>query len=160
MRALIGSEVEFSCMGFLAAILILRRYKTMCPSGESIARDHGTFGPKGLLKDPYIQIIPIMENQMEKKMENEMETGVIKGLYRDPSIQIIFTLGPEVCKYRLYWAIWIPRSCSRNHGARRVGDQPVHGIYVFRCTRKILPVIISYIIVSEAAVIADDPYLS
>ena len=24
-----------------------------------------------------------MENQMEKKMENEMETGIILGLYRD-----------------------------------------------------------------------------
>ena len=46
---------------------------------------------------------------MEKKMENEMETGVIKGLYRDPSIQIMPTLGPKVCKYYLHWAIWIPR---------------------------------------------------
>ena len=26
---------------------------------------------------------------MDKKMEHEMETGVIKGLYRDPSLQII-----------------------------------------------------------------------
>ena len=32
----------------------------------------------GLGKDPSIQIIPmIMENQMEKTMENEMETRVI-----------------------------------------------------------------------------------
>ena len=46
---------------------------------------------------------------MEKKMENEMETGVIKGLDRDPSIQIIPTLGPKVCKYYLHWPIWIPR---------------------------------------------------
>ena len=29
-------------------------------------------------------ITPIMENQMEKKMENEMETlGPFKGIYRD-----------------------------------------------------------------------------
>ena len=28
---------------------------------------------------------------------------------RDPSIQIIPTLGPKVCKYYLHWAIWIPR---------------------------------------------------
>ena len=27
--------------------------------------------------DPSMQIIPIMENQMEKDMENEMETGAI-----------------------------------------------------------------------------------
>ena len=46
---------------------------------------------------------------MEKKMENEMEAGVIKELYRDPSIQIIPTLGPKVCKYYLHWANWIPR---------------------------------------------------
>ena len=41
---------------------------------------------------------------MEKKMENERETGGIKGLYRDPSLQIIPTLGPEVCIYYLHWA--------------------------------------------------------
>ena len=29
--------------------------------------------------------------------------------YRGPSIQIMFTLGPKVCKYYLHWAIWIPR---------------------------------------------------
>ena len=28
---------------------------------------------------------------------------------RDPSTQIIPTLGPKVCKYYLHWAIWIPR---------------------------------------------------
>ena len=65
--------------------------------------------PSSNPRDPSIQIIPIMENQMEKKMENEMETGIIKGLYRDPSIQIIPTLGPKVFKYYLHWAIWIPR---------------------------------------------------
>ena len=59
-------------------------------------------------RDPSIQIIPIMENQMEKKKQ-EMEIVVIKGLYRDPSIQTIPTLGPKVCKYYLHWAIWIPR---------------------------------------------------
>ena len=29
--------------------------------------------------DPSIQIIPTMENQMEKKMEHEMETGALWG---------------------------------------------------------------------------------
>ena len=29
--------------------------------------------------DPSIQIIPTRENQMEKKMENEMETGALWG---------------------------------------------------------------------------------
>ena len=43
-----------------------------------------------------MQIIPVMENQMEKNMENEMEAGV-KGLCRDPSMKIIPTLGPKVC---------------------------------------------------------------
>ena len=46
---------------------------------------------------------------MEKKMENEMETVAAKGLYEDPSTQILPTLGPKVCKYYLHWAIWIPR---------------------------------------------------
>ena len=44
---------------------------------------------------------------MEKKMENDMESEVIKGLSRDPSIQKIPTLGPKVCKYDLHWAIRI-----------------------------------------------------
>ena len=44
---------------------------------------------------------------MEKKMENEMETGAAKGLYKDPSIQTIPTLAPKVCKYYLHWAVWI-----------------------------------------------------
>ena len=46
---------------------------------------------------------------MAKKMENEIETGVIQGLYKDPSIQIMPTLGAKVCKCYLHWAIWIPR---------------------------------------------------
>ena len=29
-----------------------------------------------------------MENQMEKQVENEMETGAIKGRFRDPSLSI------------------------------------------------------------------------
>ena len=33
---------------------------------------------------------------MENKMENQMETAVIKGLYRDPSMQVIPTLGFKV----------------------------------------------------------------
>ena len=37
-----------------------------------------------------------------------METGVVEGLYRDPSIQIIPTWDPQICKYHLHWAIWIP----------------------------------------------------
>ena len=38
---------------------------------------------------------------MDKKMENAMEAGVMKGLYRDPStqIQVAPTLGSKVCKY-------------------------------------------------------------
>ena len=32
---------------------------------------------------------------------------------RDPSIQIIPTLGPKVCRYYLQWATWIPRVTSR-----------------------------------------------
>ena len=43
-------------------------------------------------------------------MGNEMESGVIWGLYRDPSIQIAPTLGPNVCKYDLHQTIWIPRA--------------------------------------------------
>ena len=41
---------------------------------------------------------------MEKKMENKMETGVIK----ESKYTNILTLGPEVCKCDLHWAIWIP----------------------------------------------------
>ena len=57
---------------------------------------------------------------MEKNMDNEMETGAIKGLYRDPSIQVILTLGAKVCKYFLHglsgslgyvpgwvWGVWL-----------------------------------------------------
>ena len=39
-------------------------------------------------------------------MENEVETGVIKGLYRNPSIQILPTLGPKVCNYYLLPYCW------------------------------------------------------
>ena len=38
-----------------------------------------------------------------------METGVMWGLCRDPSIQLIPTLGPKVSSYYLHWAIWIFR---------------------------------------------------
>ena len=38
-----------------------------------------------------------------------METVVIWGLYKDPSIQIIPTLGPKAYKYYLPWATWILR---------------------------------------------------
>ena len=30
----------------------------------------------------------------------------------DPSIQMIPTWGPKVCKYCLHWAIWVPRDSS------------------------------------------------
>ena len=61
---------------------------------------------------------------MEKKMENEMETGVIKGLYRDPSIEIIPTLGPKVCKYYLHWAVWSLRATlpQTSMGTRRARE--------------------------------------
>ena len=49
-----------------------------------------------------IKTIPIIENQMDRNMGNEMDTCVRMGLYRDPGIQVIHTLGPEVCKYHLY----------------------------------------------------------
>ena len=35
---------------------------------------------------------------MDKKMQNEMDTAVTKGLHRDPIVQIVLTLGPQVCK--------------------------------------------------------------
>ena len=47
-------------------------------------------------------------------MENEMGTGVMKGLCRDPSIHIIPTVGPRVYKYYLRWAIWIPRPLGKS----------------------------------------------
>ena len=53
---------------------------------------------------------------MEKKMENEMETVVIKGLYKDQSIQIIPTLGPKVCKSYPHWAIGIPGAHMKLQG--------------------------------------------
>ena len=46
---------------------------------------------------------------MEKNMQHEMETGVIKGIYKVSSSQKIPTLGPEVYTYYLDWAIWILR---------------------------------------------------
>ena len=30
-------------------------------------------------RDPSIQVIPIMENEVDKNMETETETGVLKG---------------------------------------------------------------------------------
>ena len=33
-----------------------------------------------------------------EKLENEMEAGLVKGLHRDPSKQIMLILGPSVCK--------------------------------------------------------------
>ena len=39
-----------------------------------------------------------MENQIEKKIENELEAWVIEGLDREQSTQRIPTLGPKVSK--------------------------------------------------------------
>ena len=65
--------------------------------------------------DPNLQLIPTMENQMEKNIEHAMETGVIKELCRDPSIQMIATLGPKVCRYFLTLGSMDPRGYkSRN----------------------------------------------
>ena len=46
--------------------------------------------------DPSIQIIPILENQMDKKLESEMEAGFSKGAIEGSkyTIQIIPTSGP------------------------------------------------------------------
>ena len=49
---------------------------------------------------------------MEKRMENSMETGVISGYIGDPSIQIIPTLGPKVCRCYLHWAALGPEVCK------------------------------------------------
>ena len=61
--------------------------------------------------DPSTEAIPIMENQMEN-IENELETVVMSGFLRGPSIQRIPTLGLKVGKHYLYWAIWIPRGVA------------------------------------------------
>ena len=45
---------------------------------------------------------------MEKKMATELETGDRKGPYRDPGIQLMSTLGLQVCKCYLHRATWIP----------------------------------------------------
>ena len=46
-------------------------------------------------------------------MENKMEASVERGLYRDPGIQIIPTLGPKTVNINYISAIWIPRACLR-----------------------------------------------
>ena len=43
-------------------------------------------------------------------MDETVETGVIEGLDKDPSIQMIPTLGPTACTYNLLWAVWIRRA--------------------------------------------------
>ena len=59
-------------------------------------------------------------------MEKKMETVVIKGLYRDPILQVIPTLGPDGCKYYPHWAIWIPRvrfgSCVSRGGLSKLAS--------------------------------------
>ena len=58
---------------------------------------------------------------------------------RDPTIQIIPTWGPKVCKYYLHWAIWITRvTQSLNIIVRKtlkaeaagVAQLPLSGVYV------------------------------
>ena len=44
---------------------------------------------------------------------------------RDPSIQIIPTLGPKVCKYYLHWAVWIPRGIELD-ASRRMTETRQH----------------------------------
>ena len=46
-------------------------------------------------------------------MHNRETFGIKKRIPRDPSIQILPTLGPKVCKHYLHWAIWIPRGLAR-----------------------------------------------
>ena len=43
-------------------------------------------------------VTPIMENQMEKRMENEMEAGIICGLNYFVALQLLFgdTLVPNI----------------------------------------------------------------
>ena len=50
---------------------------------------------------------------------------------RDPSIQIIPTLGPKACKYYLHWAIWIPRVLLWLTSLLRLGCR-VLGLAFFR----------------------------
>ena len=69
----------------------------------------------------YVGIIPIMENQMRKKMDNEMETGVFKGLYRHPSLPKRPTMVPRVCKYDLHGAIWILKDRAEAGFVRMLG---------------------------------------
>ena len=45
----------------------------------------------------------------------------LKGFPSDPSMQIMPTVGPEVCKYYLHWAIWIPRGWVLDFGLCRLG---------------------------------------
>ena len=41
-------------------------------------------------------------------------------------MQIIPTSGPNVCKYHLHWAIWIPRDVQESrHATAKGGEQPV-----------------------------------
>ena len=56
------------------------------------------------------------------------------GLGRDPSIEIIYTLGPKVCKSCLHFAIWIPRVT----GAASKQTQPcqaVNGAWLHAASR-------------------------
>ena len=53
-----------------------------------------------------------------------LETRVLKGLYRHPSMQIILTLSPEVCKCYLHWAISNPSYVLiRPPGVEGLGEQ-------------------------------------
>ena len=79
-------------------------------------------------RDPSIQIIPVMENQMEHDMETAAINGICKGL----SIQILPKSGHQVCKHYLHWAIVIPRKCPEKCSAHEFeeascGDDPIQG---------------------------------
>ena len=57
-------------------------------------------------------------------MGNKMEAGVFQGLYRDPSIRIIATLGPNDCTYYLHRAIGLVQGwteTSRGRSGMRLG---------------------------------------
>ena len=51
-------------------------------------------------------ILPTFGVQVNPKLKAPLK---MRAFSRDPSIQIIPTLGPKVCKYYLHWAIRIPR---------------------------------------------------
>ena len=61
----------------------------------------------------------------------------IQGFARDPSTQIIPTLGPKVCRYCLHWAIRIPRvlKSSFKRSLRSHSFSVWHGVWACRWRR-------------------------